>query len=126
YGSAEQERVMEALETALRQGDGHIAIHVMPDAEAAAQSGKEPDGAPPKADGDAPRETVWRFSNRLHCAHCDIEYSTPLPSTFSFNSPLGACESCRGFGRVMGIDYGLVVPDETKTLRAGAIKPWQT
>src|SRR5690606_38751426 len=34
--------------------------------------------------------------------------------------------SCRGFGRVMGIDYGLVVPDEKKTLREGAIKPWQT
>ncbi|WP_442593064.1 excinuclease ABC subunit UvrA [Parapusillimonas sp. JC17] len=109
YGSAEPERVMEALDTALRQGDGHIAIHAMPESE---ESGKQ--------------ETVWRFSNRLHCAHCNIEYSTPLPSTFSFNSPLGACESCRGFGRVMGIDYGLVVPDEKKTLRGGAVKPWQT
>src|SRR5690606_5559525 len=78
---------------------------------------------PDKEDG---QEIVWRFSNRLHCAACNIEYSTPLPSTFSFNSPLGACESCRGFGRVMGIDYGLVVPDEKKTLRQSAIKPWQT
>ncbi|MCC2594924.1 excinuclease ABC subunit UvrA [Pusillimonas sp. MFBS29] len=107
HGSAEPERVMEALDTALRQGDGHIAIHALPDTE----------------DG---QETVWRFSNRLHCAACNIEYGTPLPSTFSFNSPLGACESCRGFGRVMGIDYGLVVPDEKRTLRGGAIKPWQT
>src|SRR5690606_20127044 len=57
---------------------------------------------------------------------CNIDYARPLPSTFSFNSPLGACEHCRGFGRVMGIDFGLVVPDETKTLREGAIKPWQT
>ncbi len=109
YGGAEPERVMEALDAALRQGDGHIAVHAMPES---AESGAA--------------ETVWRFSNRLHCAHCDIEYSTPLPSTFSFNSPLGACESCRGFGRVMGIDYGLVVPDEKKTLRGGAVKPWQT
>ena len=45
---------------------------------------------------------------------------------FSFNSPLGACEACRGFGRTMGIDYGLVVPDESKTLREGAIRPWQS
>ncbi len=50
----------------------------------------------------------------------------PLPSLFSFNSPLGACETCRGFGRVIGIDYGLVVPDDVKTLREGAVRPWQT
>ncbi|TEA77481.1 excinuclease ABC subunit UvrA [Allopusillimonas ginsengisoli] len=128
YGSAEPERVMEALDAALKQGDGHIAVYVMPDVSAdageEAYTGGDASGANA---GDAPaQETVWRFSNRLHCAQCNIEYTTPLPSTFSFNSPLGACESCRGFGRVMGIDYGLVVPDETKTLRGGAIKPWQT
>src|SRR3546814_764085 len=109
FGTAEPQRVMEALDAALKQGDGHIAVYAMP--ESTDESGVE---------------TAWRFSNRLHCASCDVEYSTPLPSTFSFNSPLGACESCRGFGRVMGIDYGLVVPDEKKTLRGGAVKPWQT
>ena len=40
----------------------------------------------------------------------------PTPSLFSFNSPLGACETCRGFGRMIGIDFGLVIPDEGKTL----------
>ena len=49
-----------------------------------------------------------------------------MPSLFSFNSPVGACETCRGFGRIIGIDYGLVIPDESKTLAGGAIKPWQT
>ncbi len=106
FSNAEPARVMEALDAALKQGDGHITIYA--------------------SHADSDQETAWRFSNRLHCAHCDIEYSSPLPSTFSFNSPLGACEACRGFGRVMGIDYGLVVPDETKTLRGGAIRPWQT
>ncbi|MFA5487879.1 MAG: excinuclease ABC subunit UvrA [Candidimonas sp.] len=106
FGNAETQRIMEALDAALKHGNGHISVHVL--------------------DDDAPREITWRFSNRLHCAQCDIDYSTPLPSTFSFNSPLGACEACRGFGRIMGIDYGLVVPDEGKTLREGAIKPWQT
>src|SRR5690606_2694898 len=43
-----------------------------------------------------------------------------------FNSPLGACETCRGFGRTMGIDYKLVVPDESKTLAEGAVKPFQS
>ena len=106
FSNADSERVMEALDAALKQGDGHLAIHASTDSQE--------------------DETVWRFSDRLHCAHCNIEYTTPLPSTFSFNSPLGACEACRGFGRVMGIDYGLVIPDEKKTLREGAVKPWQT
>jgi len=71
-------------------------------------------------------DTVWRFSSDLHCPDCDIHYSDPTPSAFSFNSPLGACPTCRGFGRVIGIDLGLVIPDPGKTLRGGAVKPWQT
>ena len=106
YGNAELQRVMEALDTALKQGDGHVTLYALAD--------------------DGSELAAWRYSSRLHCAQCDIEYSSPLASTFSFNSPLGACEHCRGFGRVMGIDYDLVVPDERKSLREGAIKPWQT
>jgi excinuclease ABC subunit A len=71
-------------------------------------------------------DDVWKFSTSLHCADCDIHYQEPTPSLFSFNSPLGACETCRGFGRVIGIDFGLVIPDESKTLAEGVIKPWQT
>jgi excinuclease ABC subunit A len=68
----------------------------------------------------------WRYSSDLHCAHCDIQYQEPTPSLFSFNSPLGACEACRGFGRIIGIDFGLIVPDESRSLRGGAVRPWQT
>jgi len=106
FGTVESDRLAEALETALRMGAGHVAVRALDDDGADAQ--------------------VWQFSDRLHDADDDIEYSDPLPSTFSFNSPLGACESCRGFGRVIGIDFGLVIPDESKTLKEGAIKPWTT
>ncbi|MGA8005318.1 MAG: excinuclease ABC subunit UvrA, partial [Burkholderiales bacterium] len=78
-----------------------------------------------KSDSD-PDYSVWKFSSDLHCADCDIHYSDPVPAAFSFNSPLGACETCRGFGRVIGVDFGLVIPDESKTLREGAVRPWQT
>ncbi|MBE0631412.1 MAG: excinuclease ABC subunit A, partial [Burkholderia vietnamiensis] len=105
-GSADRQRVMEALESALRFGGGRVDAQVLDD------------------DGNA-RE-AWKFSDDLHCADCDIHYAEPNPSTFSFNSPLGACDTCRGFGRVIGVDYGLVIPDEKKTLRDGAVKPWQT
>ena len=53
-------------------------------------------------------------------------YADPQPALFSFNSAYGACETCRGFGRVIGVDYGLVIPDHRKTLRSGAIKTMQT
>jgi excinuclease ABC subunit A len=66
------------------------------------------------------------FSNRLHCAQCDIEYRDPSPALFSFNHPIGACPNCRGFGRIIAIDYNSAIPDESKTLAGGAVKPWQT
>ncbi|HYB34114.1 MAG TPA: excinuclease ABC subunit UvrA, partial [Steroidobacteraceae bacterium] len=107
-GGAERGRVLESLEAALRVGRGRLSVH-------------------PVDDGEPPlRLGTWRFSSELHCADCDLAYREPTPSAFSFNSPLGACDSCRGFGRTIGIDYGLVIPDETRTLRGGAIKPWQS
>jgi excinuclease ABC subunit A len=107
-GNAERARVMESLETALRMGRGRVNLHVVDDAD------------PPKS------VARWKYSTELHCADCDISYRDPVPSLFSFNSPVGACEACRGFGRIIGIDYGLVVPDESKSLAGGAVKPWQT
>jgi excinuclease ABC subunit A len=99
--SAERARVMEALESALKLGQGKV--NVWPE-----------DGKPLK------------FSSQLHCPDCDISYAAPTPAAFSFNSPLGACETCRGFGRVIGVDFGLVVPNESLSLRNGCIKPWQS
>jgi excinuclease ABC subunit A len=114
---AERARVMEALEAALKVGRGRVNVHV------AGESQETPPAAATPSNSGA---DVWRFSSDLHCADCDIHYADPTPSLFSFNSPIGACETCRGFGRVIGVDYGLVIPDESKTLLAGAIKPWQT
>jgi len=96
-------RIVEALEAALKVGNGRLAVSAV--------------GSP---------SSVFRFSSDLHCADCDIHYRDPVPSLFSFNSPIGACETCRGFGRTIGIDYDLVIPDDTKTLADGAVRPWQT
>ncbi len=101
--TAERARVVEAIEAALRVGNGRVNVFV----------GEE-------------GQDAWRFSTDLHCANCDIHYSDPTPARFSFNSPIGACDTCRGFGRVIGIDYGLITPDESKTLREGAVKPFQS
>jgi len=94
--SRNRPRIIEALEAALKVGNNRVAIN-----------GR-------------------KFSSDLHCAECDIHYRDPAPNQFSFNSAIGACETCRGFGRTIGIDYHLVIPDDTKTLAGGAVKPWQT
>ncbi|HWW01877.1 MAG TPA: excinuclease ABC subunit UvrA [Candidatus Acidoferrum sp.] len=65
-----------------------------------------------------------RFSAGLHCATCDLEYHEPTPALFSFNHPVGACPACRGFGRIISIDYDLALPDHSKTLAEGVVKPW--
>ena len=103
-GNAGESRIAEAVEAALKLGHGRMHVQLL----------------------DSEGGERWAFSNTLHCADCDIAYSPAMPATFSFNSPIGACETCRGFGRVIGIDFGLVIPDGRKTLRGGAVKPWQT
>ncbi|MFV0680737.1 excinuclease ABC subunit UvrA [Ottowia sp.] len=106
-GSAERARVIEAIELALKRGGGRMTVYALPTEE-----GAEP--------------VLWRFSTGLHCPESNLRYSEPISSMFSFNSAVGACDTCRGFGRVIGVDWGLVVPNERLTLRAGAIKPIQT
>ncbi|MFY7998880.1 MAG: excinuclease ABC subunit UvrA, partial [Candidatus Kapaibacteriota bacterium] len=67
-----------------------------------------------------------KFSNIYECATSGIIYDEPQPRLFSFNNPLGACPTCEGFGRTMGIDEDLVIPNKQKTLADGAIQPFQT
>src|SRR5258705_8876787 len=96
-----KKRIVDSLEQAFHYGKGRLNLFL-------------------------PQEE-WRrepFSNHLHCPHCEISYRDPVPNLSSFNSPLGACETCRGFGRVIDIDLDLVIPDPGKSLSDGAIKPW--
>jgi excinuclease ABC subunit A len=66
------------------------------------------------------------YSATLECAPCGLAYREPTANLFSFNSPVGACETCRGFGRTIDLDLDLIVPDRTRSLEDGAIKPWST
>jgi excinuclease ABC subunit A len=128
-GTAEKARVVEAIEVALKRG-GRLNVYVV---EEGAQLGSEPkkldspsSGSPNLFGSDPNSSSMWRFSAGLHCPESDLRYPEPMPSMFSFNSAVGACETCRGFGRVIGVDLGLVIPNEKLTLRSGAIKTIQT
>ena len=99
-------RFIEDFEAALKFGQGLVSVYPI---------AKEAVAGNP-----------LRFSSGLHCPDCDIQYKDPTPNQFSFNSAIGACETCRGFGRTIGIDPALVVPDSGKSLMQGAIRPFQS
>ncbi len=101
WGNVPVERTVDSLATAFHMGNGRAVAVVLPD-------------------------VFLRFSSDLACAHCHPTTSipAPTPNLFSFNSPLGACPECRGFGRTIGVDLDLVIPDPRLSLEQGAIKPW--
>ena len=101
----EKARAVEAIEVAIKRGGGRLNVYVQ---------------------SEGHDEQMWRFSTGLHCPDSDTRYTDPTPSLFSFNSAMGACTTCKGFGRVIGVDYGLVIPNDKLTLRAGAVKVMQT
>lgn len=104
--SGNRARFVEACEQAYHFGKGRLTVWMLD------QNSRARDPRP--------------FSNRLHCARCDLEYRPPTPALFSFNHPVGACPTCRGFGRIISIDYHLAMPDRSRTLAEGVVKPWQS
>jgi excinuclease ABC subunit A len=132
-GSASDQRLRDSLETAFSKGGGKCYVFI----EEAEFPGSSPFPLPPSP-FHSPRGKgavlsidgrPWRrlgFSTQMACEDCDLEYPLPEPRLFSFNSPMGACPACEGFGNVIGIDMELVVPDPHKTIREGAIAPWNS
>ncbi|MFM8230394.1 MAG: excinuclease ABC subunit A, partial [Chthoniobacterales bacterium] len=100
--ASEETRLTEAVETALRLGKGRILVV------------------------DSATGEAKPFSAGWHCAWCDLDIRPPTPGLFSFNHPLGACPECRGFGRVIGLDWGRIIPDRSRTLAEGLVRPFQS
>jgi excinuclease ABC subunit A len=94
-------RLAEAIETALRHGQGQVEIW-----------------------SDAGEEL--RFASKWICPYDGTEFREPTPALFSFNNPQGACPACRGFGRTIEIDYERALPDRRLSIKGGVVKPWQS
>lgn len=99
----ETARLTNAVETALDKGHGQVQVLVI--------------------DSDEASHTLGRYGNRRQCPNCQRTFKAAQPNLFSFNSPIGACESCKGFGRVMEFDLQKAIPDPTKSVFEGAIVP---
>ena len=100
-GSESPGRRLDSIETAFAKGLGRCRIVV--------------EGS----------ETLTFFRGR-RCPNCGLDAPDPDPRLFRYNSPLGACPTCEGFGRVIDLDLDRVVPDRSKSLGDGAIAAWTT
>jgi len=92
-------RLIDSVETAFNTGQGRCAVL------------------------NDTTKSLRKFSNIYECADCGFVYEEPEPRLFSFNNPKGACPHCQGFGRTMGIDEDLVVPNKSLSIGKDAIYP---
>jgi len=104
-------RVAEAVETALSLGNDSLIVNVVSSDSDTARKAQE--------------DKDLLFSRQHTCMNCQISYDIPEPRHFSFNSPYGMCEQCRGLGVQMAISPKLVVDDENKCILDGALLFWE-
>ena len=118
-----KERLADALETAYRLGGGHLSI-IYSGTDSPVTIDARHQGRPVGIEGAS--WTELKYSKQFFCSYCSVEYPEPTPALFSFNNPVGACTKCQGFGHTIDINMDAVVPDKDKSLRDGAIAPWNT
>jgi excinuclease ABC subunit A len=95
-------RLSDSVQTAFFEGEGHCIVYA-------------------GIDGKLKRFT---YSDKFELD--GITFTEPSINFFSFNNPYGACQTCEGFGKVLGIDEDLVIPDKTLSIYEGAIAPWRS
>jgi excinuclease ABC subunit A len=120
-GEQSAERLRDSIEAAFAAGSGAAVVLAEGDKES------EPVAERQEIFKIDDRPWYWTaFSNALRCNQCDIDYPEPEPQLFNFNRPLGACPECEGFGNIVVTDMQRVVPDPSKSIRDGAIAPWNS
>ena len=119
-GATGRTRLAEAVESALRLGNGSLIVAFEGPAEdrrAAVDAGAQPGDSPDP--GPALRDRL--FSSRYACIHCGISYEPPSPQLFSFNSPQGMCPDCNGLATRHDFDLASLIPDDSLSLAKGAV-----
>ena len=101
-GSEATGRRLDSIETAFAKGLGRARLIV---------------------EGGGPDRTFYR---KRRCPGCGTDYADPDPRLFRYNSPLGACPTCEGYGSVVDLDPARIVPDPSKSIAEGAIAPWNS
>jgi len=109
-------RLGDSIQTAFFEGKGDCYVRYREPEDASSKSS-------PEEGTTESQETERFFCDRFELD--DIRFEEPSANFFSFNNPYGACKKCEGYGKVIGIDEDLVIPDKSKTVYEGAIAPWR-
>jgi excinuclease ABC subunit A len=104
-------QITEAIEQAFELSKGNVNV-------LAEHPGESP--------ASASEWVSHRFTSHFACNQCGTEFLEPTPHLFSFNSPLGACTNCQGYGRIIGIDMEKVIPNRDLRLDELPIAPWNS
>ena len=108
-------RIADAVQTSFTEGDGDTVLlfpePVLPPEALRASTGNTP-------------VTRLAFTERFECPNDGTRAPMPTPQLFSFNNPRGACPTCNGFGATLDYDEALIVPNQDRSVRDGAIDPW--
>jgi excinuclease ABC subunit A len=97
-----RERIADSIGTAFHEGEGEVVVVIAPENERLV------------------------FSDKFHCPdHPEVRFLEPTPRLFSFNNPYGSCPECTGFGATLEYDPELIVPNAARTLKDGAVDPWE-
>ncbi len=108
-----EDRLIKAIELSIKMSGGALTVCWLTPDKSTAETKSDP--------------SLWDeklYSTRYACSKCDISYAEVEPRSFSFNSPLGACESCNGLGFAIHFDPGQVIPDKSKSLSDRAVTIW--
>lgn len=103
-------RLSDSIETAWREGNECILVVI---------AGEQPENK------KGENRLALTFSSTNTCDECGVTLPEPSPLLFSFNNPVGACTTCKGFGNILKYDEELIVPDKHISLSDGAIDPWE-
>ncbi|HEX6963503.1 MAG TPA: excinuclease ABC subunit UvrA [Lacipirellula sp.] len=122
-------RMRDSLENALEAGRGAAVAWIeqklsVEGRESSAE--QEVSDSGPSALDPRPSWLLRGYSRRLRCERCGIQYPDVEPQLLNYNNPLGACPECEGFGNVIDVDMQRIVPNNEKSIREGAIAPWNT
>ncbi len=110
--SRDQRRLQQAIEIAWERGHGRAELRAV-DVDSASSATQH---------GDPVQHVP--IARGLVCPKCARQFEAPRPGLFSYNSPLGACVECHGFGRIISVDWSKVIPDVTRSIEEGCIKAW--
>jgi excinuclease ABC subunit A len=118
-----RKRLVDSIEICSRESQGHTEVVLLtdePDQMEAMLRTRHPNIRWLRH----PAGILVKFSEAFECQLCHVSYQEPEPRLFSFNNPFGACPECQGFGNTLTIDFDLIIPDKSKTLRDCAVHPW--